>query len=94
MPKREQSFTKLKQLLCNQPVLRVSDYNMPFTLYTDASKRGIGTVLAQTDSAGTEHPIAYYACKMFSRECRCSATEQEGVAVVEACNYFLPYLLG
>ena len=67
---------------------------MPFTLQTDASKRGIGAVLAQTDSAGTEHPIAYYSRKMFPQECRYSATEQEGLAVVEACKYFLPYLLG
>ena len=86
--------TKLKQLLFNQPVLRAPDYNIPFTLQTDASKRGIGAVLAQTDSAGTEHPIAYYSCKMFPRKCRYSATEQEGLAVVEACKYFLPYLLG
>ena len=86
--------TKLKQLLFNQPVLRAPDYNIPFTLQTDASKRGIGAVLAQTDSAGTEHPIAYYSCKMFPRKCRYSATEQEGLAVVEACKYFPPYLLG
>ena len=51
-------------------------------------------MLAQTDSAGTEHPIAYYSHKMFPRECRSPATEQEGLAVVEACKYFLPYLLG
>ena len=51
-------------------------------------------MLAQTDSAGTEHPIAYYSRKMFPRECRYSTTEQEGLAVVEACKYFLPYLLG
>ena len=51
-------------------------------------------MLAQTECAGTEHPIAYYSRKMFSRECRYSATEQEGLAVVEACKYFLPYLLG
>ena len=75
-------------------VLRAPDYNIPFTLQTDASKRGIGAVLAQMDSAGTEHPIAYYSRKMFPRECRYSATEQEGLAVVEACEYFLPYLLG
>ena len=59
MPECEQSFTKLKQL-CNQPVLRAPDNNIPFTLQTDASKRGIGAVLEQTDSAGTEHPNAYY----------------------------------
>ena len=92
-PECEQSFTKLKQLLCNQPVLRAPDYNIPFTLQTDASKRGIGALLAQMDSAGTEHPIAYYSRKMFPRECRYSAIEQ-GLAVVEACKYFLPYLLG
>ena len=48
-------------------------------------------MLAQTDSAGTEHPIVYYSRKMFPRECRYSSPEQEGLAVVEACKYFLPY---
>ena len=93
-PVCEQSFTKLMQLLCNQPVLREPGYNMMLTPQIDTSKQGIGAVLAQTDSTGTEHSIAYYACKMFPRECRYSATEQEGLAVAEACKYCLPYLLG
>ena len=33
-PEYEQSFTKLKQLLFNQPVMRAPDYNIPFTLQT------------------------------------------------------------
>ena len=93
-PVCEQSFTKLMQLVCNQPVLREPEYNMVFTPQNDTSKRGIGAVLAQTDSAVTKHSIAYYACKMFPWECRNSATEQEGLAVAKACKYFLPYLLG
>lgn len=88
------AFKKLKQLLCSQPVLHAPDYKLPFVLQTDASSRGIGAILTQTTLDGMEHPIAYYSRKMFPREQRYSATEQEGLAVVEACKHFLPYLLG
>ena len=41
-----------------------------------------------------EYPIDYCSRKMQSREHRYSATKQEGLAVVNACMYFTPYLLG
>ena len=46
------------------------------------------------ETKGEEHPTAYYSRKMQPRERRYSATEQEGLAVVNACMHFTPYLLG
>lgn len=51
-------------------------------------------MLTQDDDHGVEHPIAYYSRKMFSQVQRYSATEQEGLAVIESCKHFLPYHLG
>ena len=51
-------------------------------------------MLAQETVNGEEHPIAYYSRKMQPRECIYSATKQEGLAVMNACMHFTPYLLG
>ena len=89
-----QVFRRLKELLCTGPVLVAPDYAKTFILQTDASQRGIGAVLSQEDDTGNDHPVAFYSRKMLPREQNYSATEQEGLAVVDACKHFLPYLLG
>ena len=89
-----QAFRRLKELLCTCPVLLAPDYAKTFILQTDASQRGIGAVLSQEDDTGNNHPVAFYSRKMLSWEQNYSATEQEGLAVVDACKHFLPYLLG
>ena len=55
---------------------------------------GLVLCLHRRPANGEEHPIAYYSRKMQPRERRYSATEQEGLAVVNACMHFMPYLLG
>ncbi len=89
-----QAFTTLKEKLCCQPVLQAPNDDLPYVLQTDASARGIGAILTQTNKNDQEHPVAYFSRKMFPRELNYSATEQEGLAVIEACKHFLPYLLG
>ena len=65
-------------------MLSPPDYSRPFILQTDASGLGIGAVLTQETENVEEHPT----------ERRCSAPEQEGLAVMNACMHFTPYLLG
>ena len=55
----EQAFVKLKNFLTTAPILALPDWNKPFIMDTDASETGIGAVLCQCDSDGTEHVIAY-----------------------------------
>ena len=38
-------FSKLHELLCNAPVLKLPDYAKPFVIDTDACKDAIGAVL-------------------------------------------------
>ena len=68
--------------------------NRPFSLQTDASSLGIGAELTQKDDYLTEQPVIFFSRKLAPRETRYSATEKEGLAVIEACRHYLPYLLG
>ena len=88
------AFAASKQALCSAPVLSPPDYYHQFIQQTDASGLGISAVLTQDADNGEEHPIAFYSRKMQPRKSRYSATEQEGLAVVNACMHFMAYLLG
>ena len=92
--KQEQSFSKLKKLLCTPPVLSYPQFDKCFILQTDASDMGLGAVLTQYDSSGQEHVISYGSRSLSNREKAYSATEKEALAVVFATDHFRAYLLG
>lgn len=50
-------FEAFKEALMRQSVLRAPDSNRHFDVQCDASKRGLGVVLSQTDDEGKNHPI-------------------------------------
>lgn len=60
----QQSFDKMKQMLCSQPVLEIYDPELPIYIYTDASLQGIGAVLKQKQINGEEKPVAYFSKKL------------------------------
>jgi len=43
--KTEAAFQALKKALISAPVLALPNFNLPFTIETDASAKGIGAVL-------------------------------------------------
>ncbi|KAL5473231.1 hypothetical protein EMCRGX_G027688 [Ephydatia muelleri] len=57
-------FEELKRILCCSPVLRSPDFKKPFVLQTDASDRGVGTVLSQKNEAGDDNPNAHFSKKL------------------------------
>ncbi len=61
---QQKSFEELKHVLTTTPVLQFSNYEKPFTLYTDASLSGLGAVLMQPDSHGKLSAIAYASCSL------------------------------
>lgn len=88
------AFDRLKSELTEAPVLAYPDFNKDFTLETDASVRGLGAVLSQTQSDGRSHPIAYASRALSPPEKNYGITELETLAVVWAISHFHAYLYG
>ena len=55
----EIGFNNLKQVLISAPILAYLDYSKAFILETDASLKGLGTVLSQRGDDGAVRVIAY-----------------------------------
>jgi len=52
----------LKKRLTEVPIFRHLDFTKPFILYTDASKKGVGVILAQhDDEAKTDYIVKYFS---------------------------------
>jgi len=75
-PPQKTAFTRIKGLLATAPVLRCPDFNLPFTLQTDASDVGLGAVLTQ-EIEGMERVVAYASRALRAAEKHYSATEKE-----------------
>ena len=87
------SFHALKSSLSSVPCLTIPNSCDMFTLVTDASGRGIGSVLCVTRSS-FDFPVAFHSRQLRERETKYSASELEGVAVVEAIKHFEVHLFG
>ena len=93
-PACESAFCQLKQLLTSTPVLAFPQFDREFLLETDASKLGLGAVLAQKQDDGLVHPIAFASRTLHPHETNYGSTEMEALAVVWAVKHFRHYLYG
>ena len=71
---------KLRELLCNPPVLKLPDFARPFVVDTDACKDATGAVLLQ-EYSDSLHPIAYYSSKYAPAERNYGGGEKELLAI-------------
>ncbi len=71
---QQHSFTPLKGALTHAPILAFPDYNLPFTMCTDASALGIGAVLMQTEEGKHPHATAHASLVLTSAESKYSVT--------------------
>ena len=95
---QQKAFTELKECLVNPPVLVYPSFGPEageFILDTDAStEKGIGAVLSQKQSDGTERVISYGSRPLQPPEQNYCATRLEMLALVEFSDHFRYYLLG
>jgi len=88
-PQAQLAFDKLNQALSEAHVLVLSDFQMPFTVETDALGVGMGAVLSQRN-----HPIAFFS-KSFPPKLLCaSAYVRESFAITATVKKWGQYLLG
>ena len=52
----------LKGKVQSSPILVFPNFDKPFLLETDASKKGLGVVLSQKQSDGCYHPVNFGSC--------------------------------
>ena len=88
----QRAFEKLKAILANEPVLAAPDFSKPFKMAIDASDVGVGAVLLQDDSEGTEKPVSYFSKKLNKYQKKYSTIEKEALSLILALQQFEVYL--
>ncbi|GBG89126.1 hypothetical protein CBR_g48835 [Chara braunii] len=89
----QEAFTRLKEALICDPVLKLPDPTLPFVLTTDTSQYGVGAVLQQDDGNGLQ-PIEYMSKKIKTKKLQDSTYEKELYALVSALKHWKHFLLG
>ena len=92
----EESFQALKHALSTAAVISHPDTNQPFIVTTDASKVGlkVGGELAQVDSEGQIHSVAYFSRAVTKQERSYPTYDREVMAMRDTLKHFRYYLLG
>ena len=95
-PEAHEAFDHLKAACLQAPILAFPDFDKPFLLEMDASRRGLGTVLSQKQADGRYHPITYASHVMNDTEQRYHSNKQEfltlkWVVTEQFHEYLLPY---
>lgn len=85
---QESSFTKLKQMTTQVPVLRYFDDKKPLTLAVDASSKRLGATLVQD-----EQPIVYASRAFTKSQQQYTQIEKETLAISFGCEKFHQYIL-
>ncbi|GBM53176.1 Retrovirus-related Pol polyprotein from transposon 17.6 [Araneus ventricosus] len=93
-PMHRQAFDRLKELLCQSPVLHIFQQGKPLELHTDASSHGFGAVLLQCSDDGQLHRIHYMSMKMSPQQEKLPSYELAVLVIVEALKKFQNYPLG
>lgn len=83
------AFEKLKDKMCNSPVLTLPDFSKEFIIEADACGVGIGAVLMQSG-----RPIAFMSKALGPKAAGQSIYEKEAIAILEAIKKWRHYILG
>lgn len=90
---QQKAFDRIRDALTTTPTLTRPNFELPFTVQTDASSVGLGAVLTQ-EVDGHERVVAYASRALTDPEKKYTVTEQECLAVIWAIRKFRCYLEG
>jgi hypothetical protein len=90
----QQSFEELRAQFANSIHLIHPKDELPYSIYTDASKLAIGALLMQTGQNGETYIFSTASRVLAATEQKYSTCEQELLAIVYALNKFRIYVVG
>ena len=90
----QQSYSRLKQLVTQTPVLAFFNSEAKTIVSADASSYGLGATLFQLQADGRKAPVIYTTRALNDKEKQYAQIEKEALALVWACERFDCYLLG
>lgn len=88
----EESFRTINNAICKEPILKIFNPDKPIYLTTDASQKGFGASLKQTQEDGNLHPIGFFSMKLKPTKKRRDAIYLELLAIKKATQYWHHYL--
>ncbi len=77
------AFNDVEATIAKDVTLAYPDYSKGFEIYTDGSKRQLGSVITQNN-----RPIAFFSRKLFVCQRKYSVTEIELLSIVETLKEF------
>ena len=93
-PEHSEAFTQLKNKITEIPCLAHYSSNLPNTITTDASTKGLGATLWQEQHNGELKPIAFASRFLSDTEKKYAINELELLAVVWGLEHFRLYIYG
>ena len=93
-PEHSEAFTQLKNKITEIPCLAHYNSNLPNTITTDASTKGLGATLWQEQHNGELKPIAFASRFLSDTEKKYAINELELLAVVWGLEHFRLYTYG
>jgi len=92
---QESAFVRLREALCNEPVVRMYDPEATVTqVHTDASKHALSGILLQGETATSLHMVYAVSKRTTSAESKYHSSRLELLAIIWTLNRLRPFLLG
>ena len=89
-----EAFEKLRNMLCVAPILAHPNWDLPFTVQTDACDHGVGAALVQTTD-NVERAVSFVSRSLTTAEFKYNIYEKECLAIVWSCElWYTLYLYG
>jgi len=92
--KEQAAFERLREQLCNPPILALPRRKGKYIIDVDASYDQLGCALLQEQPAAAYHPVGYFSRGLEPAAQNYTVTEIEGLGVVWAITFLRPYIKG
>ena len=87
------SFSHIKKVISEAPVLASPDYLKDFLIFSFASEHTLATVLLQKNKEGFEQLIAFFSKSLRDIKLRYNIMEKQAYSMVKALKDFRTYVL-